>query len=531
MGDFARHRLRLRYVETMPRKIETLTDYIETLEAGDTTGGSTQDGFKNARAFAHQLAGSAGGYGFADIGVHARAAEQAQSAQFVDTLKVLRESLETAYAQAAAAAHQTVLVVEDDEDMIPLLELAARGAGDSVVVARTAREAEEVLLGCRVGVILLDLLLPDRDGREVLKWIRENPTTSHTPVVVLSAQQSPAVKRDCIAMGVDHYLEKPIDQELVTTALAAAFARARHFDIEARRDPLTKVKNRVGFRESVTEIRSLSSRASLQASLAVLDLDHFKSVNDTYGHGMGDVVLKETAQFLRDRLRISDSIGRWGGEEFLIAFPDTRVAGAVQALKGILADLKTRRFVHGDDTLDGVSFSAGVVPLSVEGELDDVVDDADRLLYLAKSAGRSRVFGPEQASASTTTPTVLLAEDDPDAAALVKAVLQGEGYRVRWARDGREALELAHSENVDAFVLDWYMPTLSGDMVLEALRNDPLHASTPVVMLTALGDDDCVTKAFSLGADDYVQKPFRQRVFAARMRRLLGGAPQTKETS
>jgi diguanylate cyclase (GGDEF)-like protein len=266
--------------------------------------------------------------------------------------------------------------------------------------------------------VVLDLVLPDQDGRELLRWTREQPGTAHLPVVVLSARRATSVKRTCIDLAVDHYLEKPADFDLLSSAIGAALKRGATFEREARKDLLTGLRNRAGLRESVAELQNLASRADLPLCVGLLDIDHFKRINDDYGHGMGDGVLAGFGELLERRLRLSDVAGRWGGEEIVVVLPNTTPSGATIALRKLADALREMTFSFDGTELTGVTFSAGVALFDDTMELDDAIDEADRLMYAAKRAGRGRVLGPLDAT-SGAGPHILLAEDDADTARMI----------------------------------------------------------------------------------------------------------------
>jgi diguanylate cyclase (GGDEF)-like protein len=137
--------------------------------------------------------------------------------------------------------------------------------------------------------------------------------------------------------------------------------------------------------------RLVSARAKRPFSVALIDLDRFKSINDTHGHASGDEVLRRTAETLLGSLRRSDAVGRWGGEEIVVLLPNTDTVGAGRALEKTLADVRALAFAGKQGTTFSVTFSAGAVLATADESLDQAVARADALLYAAKAAGRDRV--------------------------------------------------------------------------------------------------------------------------------------------
>jgi len=169
----------------------------------------------------------------------------------------------------------------------------------------------------------------------------------------------------------------------------------------ATHDPLTGLSNRRYVTQQVEREVAHAMRYDVDCSLAILDLDYFKRVNDTYGHVVGDMVLKHVASLLQKNVRASDVLGRWGGEEFLVLLPHTAEKNGVNAVQQWLALLQAESVVLPDGELLTVSFSAGVSSLhvihdrSIDAHVDALIEQADVRLYAAKDHGRARVVGGE----------------------------------------------------------------------------------------------------------------------------------------
>jgi len=283
-----------------------------------------------------------------------------------------------------------VLIVDDDPVIGHLLKVRLKSATREILVAGTAAEAFEIIHHRLISLVILDLGLPDRDGRDVLAEIRLSGTGAALPVLVLSAVEDPHIKTECFALGADEYFEKPVDIEMLTTAVSAKLQRIAEINRKLGHDPLTGALNRLSFSEMFVRNSALMSRTEDSLTIALLDLDHFKSVNDTYGHAMGDDVLCRVTEVLEQGLRKSDSFGRWGGEEFVVLFPGTDGKGAVRSLQKIADDLRKIEF-NPDSRKFNVTFSAGVSQIVPGTPVQAAVAAADIQLYKAKNTGRNRI--------------------------------------------------------------------------------------------------------------------------------------------
>lgn len=412
---------------------------------------------------------------------------------------------------------QTILIVEDDRVTAAVMRDVLESSEWSVLVAHDAAEAERCLATEEVSLILLDLLLPDGDGRDILLRLRKQSRTAWLPVLVLTAKDDALTQSECYALGADGFLTKPVDWEVLKSAVSAKLQRAQQIHREAFLDPLTLLPNRSAFWDAFE--RSLAQRAGAPLSVAVIDLDSFKAINDTFGHATGDEVLRIVARVLSNSLRGRDFLARWGGEEFCIFLPHTGARAAAKVLNGALQRIRQTTIVAESGQRFGVTFSAGIATVGAGVGGGDAIAQADRLLYTAKSSGRNRVVSPDDAE--QPKPRILLADDDVAASSVVKKILDKEGFDVVTFGDGASALSAASNGDFSLAIIDVSMPIMNGFDLVGHLRGLPKFAQVPIVMLTGAGTEADIVRGFDLGVSDYVVKPFNRGEFVARVWRLL----------
>ncbi len=506
----------------------SLKNRVETLEAVKRVlGEDGGEARESIRRIAQSLKGTGATYGLPEI---SRAAEALLAAPR-ETLQAATETLIETMRRVAKASPEdvaTILVVEADPRMLELLSPKLTGPNRRIVTAGSSTEADEILTVNHVDLILISLILPDEDGRNLLARLRANPRYTATPVIVVSAREGTQPKAECYALGADEYFAQPIDFVALSAAVATKLLRAGEISREARLDPLTGLLNRAGVAVAFERAQALAQRAGYPLSLALADLDGLKRINDTHGHAAGDQVLRRVAAILTDSLRRSDRVARWGGDEFVILFPNGNPKGATRALEKVLHIVGEDGFGLGgkeeglgeDDPPPKVGFSAGVTGVARGMQLDDAVVKADKLLYHAKATGGRRILTSRQRP-SLPKKQVLLADADTKTAQLIEKQLAAADIDVVWHTDGRAAFETALDSDVDLAILDVAMPDMGGLEILERLRKTAMHAETPVIVLTAEDSEEEVLKAFDLGADDYIVKPFSPLELRARACRLL----------
>lgn len=166
------------------------------------------------------------------------------------------------------------------------------------------------------------------------------------------------------------------------------FIRIRH---ESLTDPLTGLKNRRAFDKEIVQVHNAASISREPLSLLLVDIDHFKNVNDTHGHLLGDCVIKRVAQWLMESVRGKDLIARFGGEEFVLILPETDLRGAASVAENIRSNIAKRTLRHGDKTIGRVTVSVGAVQIKEGESVEGLINRADQALYQAKREGRNRI--------------------------------------------------------------------------------------------------------------------------------------------
>lgn len=252
-------------------------------------------------------------------------------------------------------------------------------------------------------VIISDWRMPGLEGPELCRRVRAREAEgTYTYFILLTGLQDREHAIRGLEVGADDYLGKPPDaNEIELRLLVAARVSALHQRLAQREaalwqlastDDLTGLPNRRVAEDRLREYVGLARREAKPLTLAMLDLDHFKRVNDTYGHATGDGVLKAVAQLLREAMREHDVVARWGGEEFLLGLYGAPAAGCMQRVSALLARVRQHAFTAPGGQSIPVTLSAGVAAYPANGtDLDGLVAAADHALYQAKAAGRDRV--------------------------------------------------------------------------------------------------------------------------------------------
>ncbi|MFQ2757181.1 diguanylate cyclase [Aeromonas caviae] len=283
-----------------------------------------------------------------------------------------------------------VLIVDDDRELSDRYRLVLSGANMLVEVVNDPLQLFDAMARFHPEVLVLDVNMPGCSGPELAQIVRFNDDWLRVPIIYLSAETDIAQQMSALIRAGDDFVIKPIsDNSLIATVFARA-QRARLLSNALSRDSLTGLLKHADIKEKVTIERERAMRTSKPFSVVMLDIDHFKKVNDTHGHAVGDNVIRALANLLRQRLRRVDSLGRYGGEEFLAVLPDCNGVQAVKIIDQIRQQFSLLSFV-GEQGEFFVSLSAGVA-CCMGSTANEVMETADRALYNAKRSGRNRVL-------------------------------------------------------------------------------------------------------------------------------------------
>ena len=292
-------------------------------------------------------------------------------------------------------------------------------------------------------------------------------------------------------------------------------AREQKLKEELYRDPLTGAYNRRYYEEVVRKTIG-------PAGVALLDVDDFKICNDTYGHHAGDMALKTAANAIQSRIRKSDLLIRYGGDEFLLVLPG--IPGDILQTK-----LEQIRMAAQMASVPGyshfrLSLSIGGTMQAITAPMENAVRRADRLMYQAKC--RKNAVTVEVPGCSLAAPEKLLQEksqillvDDSKMNRMILAEILGDGYHILEAENGQECLEKLRAEagNIALVLLDINMPVMDGFEVLKAMNANHTIEDIPVIMISSEDSDAAIRRSYELGASDYVNRPFDTRIVYRRV--------------
>lgn len=299
-----------------------------------------------------------------------------------------------------ARTAEKILIAEDDPVSQRMLQSFLTKWGYEIIAVSSGTEALRILEGPDAPPLaVLDWMMPGLEGPEICREIRKDPERPYTYVLLLTARTQKEDLLKGLEAGADDYLTKPFDVQELRARLHVGrrildlqhhlLAATDELRFRASHDMLTGIPNRGTILEAVNRERARQIRDGGSFGVILADLDHFKAVNDTYGHLAGDIVLKEAACRMRACVRSYDSVGRYGGEEFLIVVPTGDGNSTVAVAERVREAISEKPVITESGPIS-VTASLGIA-VSIDRDAKEVLRSADEALYCAKARGRNRV--------------------------------------------------------------------------------------------------------------------------------------------
>lgn len=296
----------------------------------------------------------------------------------------------------------TVAIVDDDSAIRRLVGLFIRRSGYEAFECSTGEEARQKLNSAFWDLAILDRRLPDMDGVELCQQLKSNPELKNRYVIILTGEADQADKIEGLDLGADDYITKPFAHAELLARIRAGkrivdlqkdlVESNRRLELLSITDGLTKLFNHRYFQDELARHFDESQRYERPLSLAMMDIDFFKKINDTYGHAAGDDVLINVSAIFKDSIRGSDIAARYGGEEFAVMMPETDLEDAIAFAEKIRAKIESEPIMTKAGPIPAtISIGVSSVPRSRINTPKALIDHADKALYRAKKAGRNQV--------------------------------------------------------------------------------------------------------------------------------------------
>ncbi len=287
-----------------------------------------------------------------------------------------------------------VLIIDDDPLICQFVAAILENAGITTLSLEDPTQVLDQMVDFAPELLIVDLWMEQCSGKELASVIRQQPQYGSIPIVFLSGEGDKDVQLDAMSEGGDDFLTKPIVAKHLLAAVNMRIRRFRELRDTMIRDSMTGLYNHTTTKQMLENELERAQRTGADLCFAMLDIDHFKAVNDTHGHAVGDVVIKSLARILKQRLRRIDVIGRLGGEEFGVILTGTAVPEAVSVMESIRETFAAT--IHqAESTTFNSALSCGIAAFPAYETGEALTEASDQALYQAKEGGRNRVIVAE----------------------------------------------------------------------------------------------------------------------------------------
>ena len=303
----------------------------------------------------------------------------------------LIDKLDALNRSSSAPQPSKVLIIENQQAVASYYQMVLKMSGLDVRIAVNYGNILEQMREYQPDLILMNTFLSEVNAADLARVIRQADDFVGIPIIFLSSEDDFGKKIEALDLGGDDFLVKPVKASHLMSVVRSRLERSKTLRSYMVRDSLTNLLNHTTFRNVLTQEVNRCKRHSALLALAMLDIDHFKRVNDTYGHAAGDTALRVLSRLLQQRLRKSDIVGRYGGDEFVALLIDCEAEKALTVMDEIRIHFSEIEFYPGKARSLSLTFSCGISTFPKYQSAESLSDSADQALYIAKANQRNRI--------------------------------------------------------------------------------------------------------------------------------------------
>lgn len=415
-----------------------------------------------------------------------------------------------------------VLVFDDDMVVLNIIESVLRNRGYDVLVTNDADQALEILRAHDADILILDIVMPGKSGIDFYRELKQEKIA--LPTIVLTASTNTEDHVLALKEGIDNFLHKPFEADVLVANVEKLLKKEHKHKNALLKDALTSAYTRSFFAERFAQEKAKYLRDGRVFSVVFIDVDHFKEINDSYGHLFGDTVLKSFVSEFKKGFRPTDQISRFGGDEFLLLLPETNAVEAFKVVERIRQRFQRKAFNPPDCKHQlYLTFSAGITEFNGgDKTLEAVLEEADRQLYRAKERGRACTsFIYDALDTGTEKSRILICDDSSTVSRLIKSRLSRLGLETQVVSTGTEALAVFSEFKPHLLILDIILPDLNGVAVLQEIRRMELEKQVKVILISVKNLGENAQLLSDLGYDDFIKKPISLERLEHSVKRLI----------
>ncbi|AFS79859.1 putative signal transduction GGDEF domain-containing protein [Gottschalkia acidurici 9a] len=413
-----------------------------------------------------------------------------------------------------------ILILDDDRLTLSILKDAFKEEGYNVKTTTNPYDAIEQALSSHINIVLIDIIMPKLNGFEVFEILKKNKID--IPIIFLTGKSLTDYKVDALSKGADDYITKPFEIKEVIARVERALMRSRQYKSKLNIDKLTGVHTKDFFNEKIKQITKCTE-LSQDLSVAFIDIDDFKLINDTYGHLVGDYILRDFAEFLEEHIDQKDLIFRFGGDEFIVLFNGKKEIDAFECMEVFREKLNDRIFIYDDLNCEiNITISIGVTSINNRDSIEKILKRSDKCLYKSKELGKNRTICCNNIKTNRDYKNkIVMLKEESNITDFIKTKFKYIGYEFYSTYDENHLEELIKQFTPNLVILDLTMEYIDPINICKKIRNYDNVKKTKIIVIVDKNQKREITECVQIGVDEYIIKPFSVLELERRVSLLL----------
>jgi len=495
--------------QLLPKKIKGLKFGLNQISSAE----SSDQAEESIRRILHSLKNTASSFGYEKIGTEADRIDELSGEDFYRGVENFITTVNSMLDLNQKKNKKNILIIDDDELTIELINSILPKSEYNIIQVENKLRAQTELLENDISLIIMDIILPDIDGRDVLAELKSQPNTMPIPIIILSDEDIGRIREECLALGAEKFITKPFDiNDLVD------LVESTSLDEPA----IQIVTNLLSKKKLIKKFNSLQRQNSDidPYTLTLLDIDNLNEIEEKFAQKEINKILNEFNQFIQEEIIIEKYYCHWYGEEYLLFFPDIKEKEAMQIISDFYQYVRDNPIELDKNTAIETTFSAGSKQFQYATDIQDAYFKVSEILNQAREKGTGQILCSSKCR-EPEKKKIILAENDEITNSLITHRLERENYEVKFVTEGKEVLNLLQDDpSYSMIIINIKLQEMSGFEIIEKLKNKEATQDIPIIILTSMGKEHDIIHGLETGADDYIVKPFSPRELVARVQRL-----------
>jgi len=497
---------------------EQLKNKITVLQEEKTIYSIDRDrSIESIRMTIHSLKGSGGTFGFNEITTQAKYIESLPDYDLIDQLDIfieLLENISNGNDNFRKVIIKTVLFIDEDPDLLHLMSTIFEKYDIEFLTASNYSDIKKKLNEVEhIDYIVQNMVMPNISGEALLKEIKSQDKFTATPITVLSGKDDKELKDKCLLLGAENFVRKPFNPEHFASDIVNKLNNKIISNTHEYLLPKFKLKDKFN------DLVELFKEKRVVSSMAFISIGFFQLLIDKYSEKIGNEIFNDLLENFLKIKDVKDIIVKWDEGELIFLFNDVVLTNAYELLKITLDEFSRKEIFPEHFESFYPTYNASLIEINDDMNFTVALNKTEKLIEIAKEEHNRIVYDDILVKSEDT---IVIVDDDSLILSMLMYKFEKNGYTVKCFDDGEQALNyIKHHTSISLIITDIKMPAMDGYQLLEILRDFPVFANIPIMMVSSMTSEDDIIKAMNLEADDFIKKPFSPDEIVARANRMI----------